>query len=127
MSIIKEFREFAVQGNVVDTAVGFVIGGVFTPIASSLVNDIIMPVIGLLTGRVDFKNLYVLLQQGAAAPAPYESLEAAKAAGAVTINYGSFLNIVITFLITAFAVFLLVKGMNKLRKEKKAEEAAASA
>lgn len=126
MSMLKEFREFAVQGNVVDTAVGIIIGGVFTPIAGSLVNDIIMPVLGLLLGKVDFKNLYILLKAGATAPAPYESLEAAKAAGAVTINYGVFLNICLTFFITAFAVFLLVKGMNKLRKEKKAEEAPAA-
>jgi large conductance mechanosensitive channel len=117
MSIVKEFREFAVQGNVMDMAVGVVIGGVFNPIAKSLVDDVIMPPIGLLLGRVDFKNLYFLLKPGAALPAPYESLEAAKAAGAVTVNYGNFINLVLTFVITAIVIFAMVKVMNRWRKQ----------
>lgn len=116
MSIVKEFREFAVQGSVIDMAVGIVIGGVFNPIVKSIVDDIIMPPIGLLLGGVDFKNLYLLLKSGTAMPGPYESLEAAKAAGAVTINYGNFINLVLMFVITAAAVFAIVKLINRWRK-----------
>lgn len=117
MSIVKEFRDFAVQGNVMDMAIGVVIGGVFNPIAKSLVDDLIMPPIGLLLGRVDFKNLYILLKSGATLPGPYGSLEAAKAAGAVTINYGNFISLLLTFLITAIVIFLIVRTMNKWRKQ----------
>ena len=116
MSIVKEFREFAVSGNVMDMAVGVVIGGVFNPIAKSLVDDVLMPPIGLLLGHVDFKNLYFLLKSGAALPGPYQSLEAAKAAGAVTINYGNFINLLLTFFITAIVIFAMVKTMNRWRK-----------
>jgi large conductance mechanosensitive channel len=125
MSIVKEFREFAVQGNVMDMAIGVVIGGVFNPLAKSLVDDVIMPPIGLLLGRVDFKNLYLLLKSGMASPGPYDSLEAAKAAGAVTINYGNFINLVLTFFITAAVIFAMVKIMNRWRKPAAEPEAGA--
>lgn len=128
MSMLKEFKEFAVQGNVVDMAVGIVIGGAFTPIVNSMVDDIMMPPLGLLLGKVDFKDLYLLLQPGADGAGSYASLAAAQAAGAVTLNYGMFINNIVSFTILAFAVFMLVKGMNKLRREgKKEEEAKAEA
>ena len=111
----KEFKEFAVRGNVVDLAVGIMIGGAFAPIAKSLVDDIIMPPIGLLLGDVDFKNIFMLLKEGHPA-GPYRTVEAAKTAGAVTLNYGQFLNTVWTFLIVAFAVFLIVRMINRLRR-----------
>ena len=114
--MFKEFKEFSLKGNVVDLAVGVVIGGAFGGIVTSLVNDVIMPPIGLLIGGVDFKNLFAVLKEGTKAPAPYASLEAAKAAGAVTFNYGVFLNTVINFLIVACAIFLLVKVINRLRR-----------
>jgi large conductance mechanosensitive channel len=121
MSVIKEFREFALQGSVLDLAVGVVIGGVFNPIVKSFVDDILMPPLGLLMGGVDFTNLYFLLKSGAQASPPYASLEAAKAAGAVTINYGTFINLLLTFIITAFAIFLVVKLANRWRKAPAAE------
>ena len=114
--MLKEFREFAVKGNVVDLAVGIIIGGAFGTIVTSLVNDVIMPPIGLLIGGVDFTNLFVTLKDGAKAAGPYASLAEAKAAGAVTMNIGVFINAVINFLIVAWAVFLLVKGINRLRR-----------
>ena len=120
--MLKEFKEFAVKGNVVDMAVGIIIGAAFGTIVQSLVNDVIMPPIGLALGNVDFSNLFVVLKEGAAA-GPYETLELAKEAGAVTISYGAFINTVVSFLIVAFCVFLLVKGINKAKKE--AEEAPA--
>jgi len=107
--MLKEFREFAMRGNVVDLAVGVIIGAAFGKIITSLVNDIIMPPVGLVLGRVDFSNLYIDLSGKT-----YASLAAAKAAGAPTINYGLFINNVIDFLIVAFAVFLLVRGINRL-------------
>lgn len=122
--MLKEFKEFAVKGNVVDMAVGIIIGAAFGTIVQSLVNDVIMPPIGLLLGNVDFSNLFVVLKEGATA-GPYETLEMAKEAGAVTISYGAFINTVVSFLIVAFCVFLLVKGINKAKKE--AEEAPAPA
>lgn len=112
--MFKEFRDFAMRGNVVDMAVGIIIGAAFGAIVTSLVADVIMPPIGLLLGKVDFANLFVVLQEGTAA-GPYASLDAAKAAGAVTLNYGLFVNHVISFLIVAFAVFLLVKQVNRFR------------
>jgi large conductance mechanosensitive channel len=115
--MLKEFKEFAMRGNVVDMAVGIIIGAAFGAIVSSLVNDIIMPPIGLILGNVDFSNLFLVLKQGATAGA-YPSVAQAKAAGAVTWSYGLFLNTIINFLIVAFAVFLLVRGVNKLRREK---------
>jgi large conductance mechanosensitive channel len=114
--VFKEFREFAVKGNVVDLAVGIIIGGAFGTIVSSLVNDVIMPPVGLLIGGVDFTNLFLTLKDGDKAPAD-ASLAAAKAAGAVTLNLGVFINAVINFLIVTWAVFLLVKGINRLRRE----------
>jgi large conductance mechanosensitive channel len=114
--MLKDFREFAMRGNVVDMAVGIVIGGAFGAIVKSLVDDILMPPIGLLLGGGDFTNLYIVLKQGAN-PGPYMALAEAKAAGAVTINYGVFLNYVIVFLIVAFAVFLLIRSINALRRQ----------
>jgi large conductance mechanosensitive channel len=110
-NMLKEFKEFALRGNVLDMAIGIIIGGAFGKIVTSLVNDIIMPPIGLLLGRVDFSNLYINLSGIA-----FTSLADAKAAGAATINYGLFLNEVINFIIIAFVVFLLVKQINKLKR-----------
>jgi len=120
--MLKEFKEFAMRGNVVDMAVGIIIGAAFGTIVKSIVDDVIMPPIGLLLGNVDFSNLFITLKQGAAA-GPYATLELAKKAGAVTLNYGAFLNTVISFLIVAFSVFLLVKGMNKLKRQQEAPPA----
>lgn len=122
--MLKEFREFALKGNLVDVAVGIIIGAAFTAVANSLVNDLIMPPIGLATGGVDFSNLFVTLKDGAAA-GPYPSLEAARTAGATVLAWGSFINVILTFLITAFAVFLLVKGMNAARRRQTAEAGSA--
>lgn len=119
MGVLKEFKEFAITGNVVDTAIGIIVGGAFTPIAQSLVNDLLMPPLGMLLGQVDFQNLFLLLKPGQDGARHYVSLEAAKAAGAVTLNYGMFVNTVVSFLILAFAVFMLVKGINRLRREEK--------
>jgi large conductance mechanosensitive channel len=119
--MIKEFKEFAMRGSVVDMAVGIVIGAAFGTIIASFVADVLMPPIGLLLGRVDFANLFVVLKQGTMA-GPYESLAAAKEAGAVTLNVGVFINTVISFLIIAFAVFMVIKWINRL----KAKEAPAA-
>lgn len=113
--MIQEFKAFAMRGNVVDMAVGIIIGAAFGAIVKSLVDDVIMPPIGMLLGNVDFSNLFVVLKEGAAAAAPYTSLADAKKAGAVTVNYGIFINSVISFLIVAFAVFLLIKNINRLK------------
>jgi large conductance mechanosensitive channel len=115
--MFKEFKEFAMRGNVVDMAVGIVIGAAFGTIVSSFVNDIIMPPIGLLLGKLDFSNLFVVLKQGKDI-GPYASLATAKAAGAVTFNYGMFVNTIINFLIVAFAIFIVIRNMNKLKREK---------
>ena len=120
--MFKEFKEFAMRGNVVDMAVGIIIGGAFGTIVKSLVSDVMMPPLGLLLGGVDFSDLFITLKEGATA-GPYVTLAAAQKAGAVTISYGIFINAVISFLIVAFAVFLLIKGINKLQREK--EEPAA--
>ena len=120
--MFKEFKEFAMRGNVVDMAVGIIIGGAFGTIVKSLVDDVIMPPIGLLLGGVDFSDLFVVLKQGAT-PGPYLAVADAKAAGAVTVNYGLFANSVISFLIVAFAVFMLIKGINSLRREQEAPPA----
>lgn len=114
--MLKEFKEFAMRGNVLDMAVGIIIGAAFGTIVTSLVNDLLMPPIGLLLGGVDFKNLFFVLKEGAAAAAPYPDLAAAQKAGAVTMNIGVFINTVINFLIVAFSIFLLLKGVNKARK-----------
>lgn len=112
----KDFRAFLMRGNVIDLAVGFVVGAAFGTIVKSLVDDVIMPPIGLVLGKVDFSNLYVLLHEGTKAAAPYASLADAKAAGAVTLNYGAFVNTLISFVIVAAAVFLLVRLVSKLHK-----------
>lgn len=121
MRMMQEFREFAVKGNVVDLAVGLIIGAEFGKIVNSLVTDIIMPPIGLILGNVDFKNLFAVLKPGTT-PGPYETLVDAQKAGAVTMNFGLFFTTFISFIIIAFAVFMLVKAMNELRRatEKKA-------
>ncbi|HSQ03949.1 MAG TPA: large conductance mechanosensitive channel protein MscL [Burkholderiales bacterium] len=113
--MFKEFKEFAVRGNVVDMAVGIIIGAAFGKIVDSLVKDVIMPPIGLLLGNVDFSNLFFLLKHGAT-QGPYPTVEVAQKAGAVTLNYGMFINNIITFVIVAFAVFLLVRAINRLRR-----------
>jgi large conductance mechanosensitive channel len=115
--MLKEFKEFAMRGNVVDMAVGIIIGASFGSIVKSLVDDVIMPPIGLLMGNVDFSNMYLVLKDSAAAAAPYVSLVEAKKAGAVTLNYGLFVNAVVSFMIVAFAVFLLVRSINKMRQQ----------
>lgn len=114
--MLREFKLFAMRGNVVDMAVGVIIGAAFGAIIKSLVDDVIMPPIGMLLGNVDFSNLFVVLKDGVAAAAPYASLADAKKAGAVTVNYGIFINSIISFLIVAFAVFLLIKNLNRLQK-----------
>jgi large conductance mechanosensitive channel len=110
MAMWREFRDFAVRGNVVDLAVGLILGAAFTTIVNSLVNDVVMPPIGLLLGGIDFSDFFVTIKGQA-----YPTVAAAKAAGAVTINYGLFINAVIKFVIVAFAVFILVKQINRLR------------
>ena len=117
--MLKEFKEFAMRGNVLDMAVGIIIGAAFGSIINSLVSDVIMPPIGLLLGNIDFSNLFLVLKEGKVA-APYASLAAAKAAGAVSINYGFFINTIISFIIVAFSVFLLIKSINKLRRQEEA-------
>jgi large conductance mechanosensitive channel len=124
MGVLKQFREFALRGNVVDLAVGVIIGGAFGGIVNSLVNDIIMPPIGLLVGGVDFANLFVVLKEGTKHAGPYESVAAAKAAGAVTLNLGLFINTVINFTIIAASVFLIVLGFHKLHHQAPAQPAA---
>lgn len=114
--MLKEFKEFAVRGNVVDMAVGIIIGASFGTIVKSLVDDVIMPPIGLVLGNVDFTNLYFVLKPGVG-DGVYASLAEAKKAGAVTLNYGVFINSVVSFVIVAFAVFLLVRTINRLRQE----------
>jgi large conductance mechanosensitive channel len=119
----KEFKEFIMRGSVLDLAIGVIIGAAFGAIVTSLVNDIIMPPIGLVLGKVDFANLYILLQEGTPG-SPYPSLADAQAAGAVTMNYGVFINAVISFLIVAFVIFVVIRGVNRMRREE--EEAPAA-
>jgi len=121
--MFKEFKEFAMRGNVIDMAVGIVIGAAFGTIVKSLVSDIIMPPIGLLLGKVDFANLFAVLKQGEAVAGPYASLADAQAAGAVTINYGVFINTIISFIIVAFAIFLIIRKINELKKQEEAPPA----
>jgi len=121
--MLKEFREFAMRGNVIDMAVGIIIGAAFGTIVNSLVQDVIMPPIGLLLGNVDFSNIFVVLKEGRVA-GPYASVAAAKSAGAISINFGVFVNTIISFIIVAFAVFLLVRTINKLRRQGEAPPAA---
>lgn len=119
MGMIKEFREFAVKGNVVDMAVGIIIGAAFGTIVQSLVADIIMPPIGLILGSVDFNDLFVVLKDGNV-PGPYATLADAGASGAVTFRYGKFANTIVSFLIVAFSVFILIKQINRLKKKEQA-------
>ena len=119
--MLKEFKEFAVKGNMLDMAVGIIIGAAFGTIVKSLVDDVIMPPIGMLLGGVDFKEFFFLLSDPGAG-APYATLSAAQEAGAVTINYGLFINALISFLIVAWAVFFVVKGFNKMKKEEEVVE-----
>ncbi len=124
--MIEEFKKFILRGNVMDMAVGIVIGAAFGTIITSLVADLVMPPIGLLMGGVDFSNIFTVLKEGSS-PAPYATLEAAKEAGAVTMNWGLFLNTLISFLIIAFAIFMIIKAVNKMQKAAEEEEAAPEA
>jgi len=117
--MLNEFKEFAMKGNVVDMAVGIVIGVAFGTIITSLVNDLLMPPIGILLGGVDFSNLFYVIKDGIT-PGPYETVALAAEAGAVTINWGQFINAVISFIIVAFAVFFVIRGINNMRKEEEA-------
>ena len=117
MSIFKDFRDFAMRGNVVDMAVGITVGAAFTSIVKSLVDDVIMPPIGLLLGNVDFSNLFVVLKQGSKMPGPYTNIAQAHAGGAVTLNYGLFINSMISFLIVAIAVFILVRAVQRAQRK----------
>lgn len=112
---MKEFKTFAIQGNVIDMAVGLIIGAEFGKIVSSLVQDVLMPPLGILIGNVDFKNMFILLKEGAKESGPYATLTEAQKAGAVTINIGQFLTTALSFVIVAFAIFMMVKAVNKLR------------
>ncbi len=116
--MLKEFKEFALKGNLVDLAVGFILGTAFAALVTSFVKDIIMPPIGLIWGR-DFANLFAVLKEGATA-GPYPSLEAAQTAGAVTINYGTFINLLIVFVIVAIVLFFIIKAVNHMRRDKEA-------
>jgi large conductance mechanosensitive channel len=120
--MLKDFREFAMRGNVVDMAVGIIIGGAFGTIVKSLVADVLMPPLGLLLGGVDFSDFFVVLKAGEQA-GPYPTLADAQAAGAVSINYGVFVNTVISFVIVAFAVYLLIRGINQMRRKEEAPAA----
>ena len=115
--MLKEFKAFALKGNVLDLAVGIILGAAFGTIVKSLVDDVVMPPVGLALGNVDFADLFLLLKAGPKALPPYASLAEANAAGAVTINYGQFINNVITFIIVAFAVFLIVRAANRLKPQ----------
>ena len=120
--MINEFKEFALKGNVVDMAVGIIIGAAFGSIVKSLVDDVLMPPIGMLLGNVDFSNLFLVLKQGAVA-GPFATLAEAQKAGAVTLNYGVFANTIISFIIVAFAVFMLIRALNKLKRQEEAPPA----
>ena len=121
--MLKEFKEFAMRGNVIDMAVGIIIGAAFGTIVNSLVQDVIMPPIGLLLGNVDFPNIFAVLKEGKVA-GPYASVAAAKSAGAVTVNFGVFVNTIISFILIAFAVFLLVRTINRMRRQEDSPPAA---
>lgn len=116
MGMMQEFREFAVKGNAIDLAVGVIIGGAFGAMAGSFVNDVMMPPLGLVMGGADFSDIFLTLKDGAKAAGPYATLAAAKDAGAVTLNIGSFINTVVNLVIVGFVVFMLVKGVNAARK-----------
>jgi large conductance mechanosensitive channel len=116
--MLKGFRDFIMRGNVIDLAVAVIIGAAFTKVVNSLVDDIIMPPIGLLLGKVDFTNAFVVLREGTKAPAPYATLADAKAAGAATLNYGLFISTIVTFLIVALVVYLMIKSITRLGPKK---------
>src|SRR3990170_99530 len=120
--MLKDFKEFAMKGNVVDMAVGIIIGAAFGAIVGSLVSDVLMPPIGLLLGNVDFSNLFLVLKEGKTL-APYATVAAAKEAGAVTLNYGMFVNTIVNFLIIASAIFFVVRGINNFKKKEEAPPA----
>ncbi|GMV38243.1 MAG: large-conductance mechanosensitive channel [Fimbriimonadales bacterium] len=122
--MLKEFREFALKGSMLDLAIGLILGTAFGAVVASLVKDVLMPPIGVLLGGVDFSNMFVVLKEGSP-EGPYPSLDAASKAGAATLNYGVFVNVVINFVIVSFAVFLLVKSFNKVRRQQPEAEAAA--
>ena len=121
--MLKEFKEFAMRGSVMDMAIGIIIGGAFTPIVKSLVDDVLMPFIGLLLGDVNFSDMFFVLKDGAEPAGPYSTLALAQEAGAVTVNYGVFINTILTFLIVAFAVFLLVRNLNRWQKQEEEKPA----
>ena len=121
--MLQDFKKFVMRGSVVDMAIGIVIGASFGGIVKSFVDDVLMPPIGLLLGNVDFSNLFITLKEGAKAAGPYASLAAAKTAGAVTLNLGVFINTIISFIIIAFAVFLVIKGINRMKREQEAPPA----
>jgi large conductance mechanosensitive channel len=120
--MLEEFKKFAVKGNVIDMAVGIIIGAAFGAIIGSLVSDVLMPPIGLVLGNVDFSNLFLVLKEGKTL-SPYATIAAAKEAGAVTLNYGAFVNTIVNFLIIAFAIFFVVRAINNLKKKEEAPPA----
>ena len=126
MGIVSEFKTFVITGNVVDMAVGVIMGGAFGGVVKSLVDEILMPPIGLLLGNVNFADLFITLSPGKT-PGPYATLAAAKAAGAAVIGYGAFINVVVSFVLVAFAVFVMVRGVNRMRASQLAADAAAAA
>jgi large conductance mechanosensitive channel len=121
-AMLKEFKEFAMKGNMVDMAIGIIIGAAFGAIIKSLVADVIMPPIGVLLGNVDFANIFMIIKEGATA-GPYTTLDAAKEAGAVVISWGVFINTLINFIIIAFVLFLVIRNMNKMKKKEEAAPA----
>lgn len=116
--MLKEFKEFALKGNALDLAIGIIIGAAFGAIVNTLVNDVLMPPVGLVLGNLDFANLFIVLKEGTTNAGPYTTPEIAKAAGAVTLNYGRFINSIISFLIIAFSVFMLIKALNKFNRKR---------
>ena len=124
--MFKEFKAFAMRGNVVDMAVGIVIGAAFGAIVASFVGDVLMPIVGTLLGGVDFSNYFLVLKQGVTAPGPYPTLAAVKAAGGVAVGYGALINTLVNFLIVAFALFMVIKAMNAAKKTEEAAPAAPS-
>lgn len=120
MSMLNEFKKFALRGNLVDMAIGFTVGAAFTTVAKSAVNDLVMPIVGLLTGGADFSDLFVVMKEGEKSPPPYATLQAAQDAGAVTLNYGLFINSLIALLLVALVMFLIIKTVNRV--EDKLEE-----
>lgn len=124
MSFLQEFKAFAMKGNVIDLAVGVVIGAAFSKIVSSLVDDVLMPIISLITGKIDFSNLFFVIYRPDGAPETFNTLKAAKDAGATAIGYGLFINAIVQFTIVAFAIFIVVKQINRLKREEAAAPSA---